>query len=153
MSTTIISFMPSDPMHIVTDDDARTVENFLANAYAGSATIQSKLSYRRPFFIDAGENHGDIRCPKCNESVAIEQWQELMDRCWIDSDRGFDLTAATLNCCDTNLPLHHLVYFPAQGFAMAAFQLTDPTVSDHEAAGVEIARLLNTRICVVQSRY
>ena len=140
-------------MHIVSDDNSRTVENFLVNAYVGSTEIKSNLSHARSFFVDTGGNHDDIRCSKCHESVAIEQWQELMDRCWIECDRGFDLTAATLCCCNTYFSLHHLVYIPAQISAMVSFQVTDPTVTDHEAVAVKIAKLLNTQIGVVQSRY
>jgi hypothetical protein len=153
MSSTVVSFIPVDSLWRIPADAASSAEKLLVACYAGSTEVQINRSYIRPFFIDAGENHEDICCPECGTSIPVDAWQTSMDKCWIEKDRGFDLSAGTVQCCGKKFTPDQLVYSPEQGFAMVSFKVIDPIQTDHQNTAKQLAFCLGIPVRTIIARY
>ena len=153
MSSTVVSFIPVDSLWRIPADAASSAEKLLVECYAGSTEIQINRAYIRPFFIDAGENHEDICCPECGTSIPVDAWQTSMDNCWIEKDRGFDLSAGTVQCCGKEFTPDQLVYSPDQGFAMVSFEVTDPIQTNHQNIAKQLASCLGIPVRTIVARY
>lgn len=153
MSSTVVSFIPTNSSRRVSDDVAVSAEQYLTAHYAGSTEIQINRSYIRPFFIDAGQNHEDIRCPDCGGSIPVSEWQDAMSECWVEADRGFDLTAAAVRCCNKDFYPDQLTYLPDQGFGMVSFEITEPSRTDHDAVAAHLSSVLGLPVRTIVARY
>ena len=89
-------------------------------------------------------------------AVCENRSDEIVDvdvRARIDADRGFDLTTATVRCCDREFAPDQLKYVPEQGFAMVSFEITDPSKADHETPAAQLASMLDVPMRTIIARY
>ena len=153
MSTVVVSFVPLKADFEVATELVPAIESHLAERYAGAREIQLNRSHEKPFFIDAGENHESIECPACGNEIAAADWQESMNACWDEKSQGFDLKPFRFRCCGNECTPDKLLYVPYQGFAKASFEITDPTINNHEETERFIAEVLGTEVKTVNARY
>lgn len=153
MSTVVVSFVPLRPDFEVATELVSKIEAHLSERYAGAREIQVNRAYEKPFFIDAGENHESIRCPSCGAEISAADWQDSMNACWDESCRGFDLKPFRFQCCGNECTPDRLRYSPYQGFAKASFEVTDPTIDDHEETEMFVAETLGTEVRTINARY
>lgn len=153
MSDSVTSFIPADPNFRVSDEALAEIENHLASRYSGSTEIQLNRAHEKPFFIDAGNNHESIKCPKCGSEVPTDEWQAAMSSCWVDASQGFDLLPSTLSCCGASVSPDALNYTPHQGFAMASFEITNPSTTEHLPTLDFLASLLKIDFRIVNAHY
>jgi hypothetical protein len=80
-------------------------------------------------FVDCGENFEKVICPKCEKEIAINYWQEIMDKA---SKTNFsDMTFKT-NCCSTVTDLNSLKYIGDCGFSKYSITIYDPEYGKFE---------------------
>jgi len=145
MSGNWIKLVPVDPRYI--PDRARQVRAMIRFAeIAPNAEIDAEHCETVKFF-DCGANFKQVRCPACGEQVAVEWWQDRMDK---DSGEGFQLAAYELPCCKTKCTLNDLVYDWPQAFGkfvLGAINSNIKTLKDEHKS--ELEDILATKLRVV----
>ena len=153
MSDNVTTFVPANPTDKVSDEYLPAIEEFLTQHYAGSTEIRINRAYEKPFFIDAGSDHESITCPTCGGDVPIPEWQAAMNACWVEKSQGYDLIPFAFSCCGTTHSPDQLQYVPHQAFALASFEVTNPSSTDHDTTLNFLMDLLSIQFSVVNARY
>lgn len=80
--------------------------------------------FENPAFIDCGSNFESVSCPFCEESIAINDWQEMMSLSYEESH--FNNLDILLPCCKRVSTLNNLKYQSDCGFAKFVIEILNP---------------------------
>ncbi len=123
MSDTIYKLIPCD--YTFYPDDDKKVEGAvrLLKSYIKANTITWE-KYDNPVFIDCGDNFDTVSCPFCEKSIEIDTWQEMMNKCFEESE--FSNLNIVLPCCLKESTLNDLKYEMECGFAKLVIEVVNP---------------------------
>lgn len=153
MSDTVVSFIPKVCDFLPEKTEINAIEAVASNLFEGSTEISINKAYELPFFIDCGQNHEAIFCPKCNTEIKVEFWQQEMESSWVEHSRGFKFKVFSTQCCNESLSINDLVYVPHQGFARFSIEVTNPKTNRNEEMLAKLRELTKEEFCIVNAYY
>jgi len=146
-----ICFVPTDPRFIPTGAAQAAGVALLRAAWPRIREITPETE-DDVVFRDCGENFESVRCPHCDATLDIDEWQDLMDADSSD-EGGFRLESVPMPCCGRSSTLNELKYEWPQAFSRFAVVTADPggKVADDLLAKLE--SVLGCRLRVIYQMY
>ncbi len=136
MSDHFLVVIPADPETRL----PRTAESLRTALADLTGTSESRIKdYGKLQFIDAGENHERIACPRCDHTFTTPEWHAWMDADW-HGEEGFHLHQHETPCCGASMTVNDLVYEWPQGFARWFVSARNPgrgPLTKRELTGLE----------------
>jgi hypothetical protein len=139
MSELLIRVIPTDPEWQPTTEAAAAAANYIAGLFAGPGDhVESvkPMFYDRIAVIDGGEYMADLFCPRCEASIGLDWFWDLLG-VRTGGDPTIDDLAVTVPCCGAALTLPELRFEDPIGFARFEVRVKDWSrgpwdLSDHE---------------------
>mgnify|MGYP000441068970 CR=1 FL=1 len=153
MSDTVVSFIPKVCDFLPEQTEINAIEVVASDLFEGCTEISINKAYELPFFIDSGQNHEAIFCPKCDSEIKVEFWQQKMESCWVEQSRGFNFDVFSTQCCNEPLCINEFVYVPHQGFARFSVEVTNPKINRNEEMLAKLRELTKQEFCIVNAYY
>ncbi|WP_088892891.1 hypothetical protein [Leptolyngbya ohadii] len=151
MSVEYLQLIPHNPSYIPPEQDQSIALEALARLLPEAAGIEI-LIYDSVQFIDQGENWESLCCSLCSSCLAIDWWQNSMDKAY---ETLFDNLSVTLPCCGRQTSLNDLNYQMPAGFSQFVLSIRDPNLgrnlTDSELEPIE--KVLNCKVKQIWSRY
>lgn len=148
MPTTVLRYIPEDPLHMPGAAAIETARAMLQDALDAPAvaTVTESLT-----FVDPGENLDTIRCPACGDEVDMGFWHQQMTRAGAG---GFADLTLSMPCCGVETSLHDLDYDMPAGFALLVLEVQEPKADPDDAVDVvSLGRVLGCMLRRIDARY
>ncbi|SKA09342.1 hypothetical protein [Sediminibacterium ginsengisoli] len=148
MSVTVLKLIPTTATYIPDEEKQKKAVALLRTIYPRNEIAASVTE--RVEFIDPGSNFESISCNKCNSTIEIEAWHELMDKAW---QNNFSDLMITTPCCNNASSLNELTYqFPA-GFSMFTLVIFAPSEKIRSADFQRLQNELNSPLKEIWAHY
>ncbi|GAA2559654.1 hypothetical protein GCM10010435_33610 [Winogradskya consettensis] len=158
MSELLIRVIPTDLEWQPTPEAAIAAAEYVAGLFAGPGDhVESvePLFYDRIAVIDGGEYLEDVFCPRCEASIGVDWFWDLL-QVRTGNDPTLNDLAVTVPCCGAALALPELRFEDPLGFARFEITIKNWTrgpweLSDHELTTT--AALLGHPVLQIQAHY
>lgn len=148
MSTTVLQIIPINSEYIPDEVLQQKAEKYLSALFT-DARIQT-IASDEVEFIDQGEGIEEVHCNLCGESIALKDWQDVMDAA--GETQYTDLYFVTA-CCGEKTSLNDLFYDTPAGFSKFALNVIEPEAELAEDQLHELQSILGVPLRIVWARY
>jgi len=150
LTETMLKLIPAYPEYTPSNSSQSNLINKLKVIFVNSE-IKDKL-YDHVQFIDQGGNFELIKCPNCQEEIAIGWWQEKMDKAY---KVNFENLSLILPCCNGASNLNELEYILPAGFARFVVEILNAESIEYNINQhlKELEKLIGSKLKVIIVRY
>jgi hypothetical protein len=145
-----LNIIPVNPQYQPAIEQAEGVVEILKTEFP-QCEIVSEI-FDESVFADSGELFENVSCNVCGETMAIEDWQELMSVSFENS--RFENLEITTPCCNTKSNLNNLKYHWDCGFTTYLVSVINPEIDRQQVERIKqkLSKNLGFEIKIFQSR-
>lgn len=148
MSSSTLKIISTNPSYVPDKEKINKGKIFLTRFYTDK---QIKLVTTDTIeFVDQGENFESVSCNLCGHTMAIDDWQNLMDEA---HKKQFKNLFFTTPCCHKTNSLNDLSYKSSAGFAKFIITISEAEDKINSEDLRKLQDILGTTLRIVWARY